>query len=180
VMIACRMVPNNHAPNPAYGDFAPMVNVLKLCAVPVEWRMNLKTGACTSRQLDDRIGEFPVVNLDLTGRRTRFSYHVSMAPDELMRFDGYLKYDLETGQCTEHRLPPDWAGSEPAFAPRPGATDEDDGWLISFVTSPEGASEVQVVDARDFAAPPVARVPLPQRVPAGFHGTWMREDQFLA
>ncbi|MFN3592562.1 MAG: carotenoid oxygenase family protein [Thermaurantiacus sp.] len=180
VMIACRMVPNNHALNPAWGDFAPMVNVLKLCAVPVEWRMNLATGACTQRQLDDRIGEFPVVNLDMTGRKTRWSYHVAMAPDELMRFEAYLKYDLETGASTEHRLPPGWAGSEPAFAPRPGATQEDDGWLVSFVTSPEGTSEVQVVDARDFASPPVARIPLPQRVPAGFHGTWMREDQFGA
>ncbi len=178
VMVACRMVPNHLPPNPQWREFAPMVNVLKLCAVPVEWRMNLKTGACTSRQLDDRIGEFPVVNLDRTGRKTRWSYHVAMAPDPLMRFEAYLKYDLETGACIEHRLPPGWAGSEPAFAPRPGATEEDDGWLVSFVTSPEGTSEVQVVDARDFAGPPVARILLPQRVPAGFHGTWMRADQF--
>ena len=31
----------------------------------------------------------------------------------------------------------------------------------------------QAFDARDLAAGPVARVHLPQRVPAGFHGNWM-------
>ncbi len=176
VMVACRMVPKTLWPDPAWGDFAPMVNVLKLCAVPVEWRMDLTTGACTSRQLDDRIGEFPVINLEMTGRKTRYSYHVAMAADPLMRFEAYLKYDLETGACAEHRLPPGWAGSEPAFAPRLGATEEDDGWLVSFVTAPDGRSEVQVVDARDFDKPPVARLPLPQRVPAGFHSTWVQDE----
>ncbi|WP_434088793.1 carotenoid oxygenase family protein [Amycolatopsis mediterranei] len=30
-----------------------------------------------------------------------------------------------------------------------------------------------MLDAGDLAAPPVATVHLPQRVPAGFHGNWL-------
>jgi hypothetical protein len=32
---------------------------------------------------------------------------------------------------------------------------------------------VRVIDAQNFAAPPVARVELPQRVPFGFHGNFI-------
>ena len=32
--------------------------------------------------------------------------------------------------------------------------------------------ELLVVDARDFAGEPVARVRLPHRIPYGFHGNW--------
>ena len=34
-----------------------------------------------------------------------------------------------------------------------------------------------LIDAQNFEAGPVARVMLPVRVPAGFHGTWARGDQ---
>jgi carotenoid cleavage dioxygenase len=142
--------------------------------------MNLRTGAVTKRQLDDRIGEFPVVNLDMTGVKTRWSYHVSMAPEELQRFDGLYKYDLGTGQAQTWRFSPGVGGSEPAFAPRIGATSEDDGYVIVFTTDPEGKSEVQVLAARDFEAGPIARIPLPVRVPAGFHGTWAPGDLMAA
>ena len=179
VMTACMMTPNGFPPSPEYGPYAAMVNVLALHAVPVEWRMNMRTGDVRKRQLDDRIGEFPMINLDYTGRPTRWSYHVAMAPTELQRFKGLIKYDLGSGAATTWDYAPSQFGSEPVFAPRVGATSEDDGYVIAFVTDAEtGKSEVQVIDARDMAAGPVARVLLPVRVPAGFHGTWARGDQF--
>jgi len=177
VMTACMMQPNGFSPNPAYGPYASMVNVLALNAVPVEWRMNMVTGEVKKRQLDDRIGEFPVINLDHTGRKSKWSYHVSMAPEELQRFDGLLKYDLTTGQAQAHRFADGVGGSEPAFAPRIGAKDEDDGYVVVFATAQDGTSEVQVLDAKAFDRGPIARIPLPVRVPAGFHGTWAHGDQ---
>jgi carotenoid cleavage dioxygenase-like enzyme len=180
VMTACMMQPNGFPPNPAYGPYASMVNVLALNAVPVEWRMNMVTGEVKKRQLDDRIGEFPVINLDFTGRKSRWSYHVSMAPEELQRFDGLLKYDLGTGQAQEYKFADGVGGSEPAFAPRIGSTAEDDGYVIVFATAPDGTSEVQVLNAQDFDKGPIARIPLPARVPAGFHGTWAPGDQIAA
>lgn len=181
VMHACRMVPNGFTPNPEYGPFGAMVNVMALHAVPVEWRMNMRTGQVRQRQLDDRLGEFPIVNQAYTGRKSRWSYNVSMAPDELQRFDGLLKYDLETGACQAYRYAEGHGGSEAAFAPRLGAVDEDDGYVIVFVTDPNaGTSEVQVIAAKAFEDGPIARIPLPGRVPAGFHGAWAPGDQIRA
>ncbi|MBU6373151.1 MAG: carotenoid oxygenase family protein [Alphaproteobacteria bacterium] len=179
VMAACKMVPNGLNPDPAlYGAFAPMVGVLALHAVPILWRFDLKTGAVTETQLNDRITEFPVVNLDKTGRRTKHGYLVSMAPGDLQKFDALTKLDLETGRDVAHVFPKGVYGSEPAFAPREGATAEDDGYVITIVTEEAtGKSEALVIDARNFDAPPLARIALPQRVPLGFHATWARADQ---
>jgi Retinal pigment epithelial membrane protein len=84
-----------------------------------------------------------------------------------------------TGSRTEHRFGPGRFGSEAPFAPREGSRgDDDDGYLVSFVTDErDGRSEVEILDASDIAAGPAARVLLPQRVPLGFHATWVRADQ---
>jgi len=177
VMQGCKMVPNGRVPDRRYGPYAPMVAVLALHAQPWEWRMNMKTGALRSHQLDDRIGEFPMVNLDRLGRQTRYSYVMAIDTEtDLQRFNGIFKYDA-LGGCQEYRYAPGWFGSEAAYAPRIGASEEDDGWLTVFVTeAASGRSEVQVLDARDIRRGPVARVQLPCRVPAGFHATWARGD----
>ena len=61
-----------------------------------------------------------------------------------------------------------------SFARRPGATSEDDGWVVTIVTDAErNASECWVFSAPDLERGPVARVKLPTRVPAGFHAKWI-------
>ena len=60
------------------------------------------------------------------------------------------------------------------FVPRDGAATEDDGWLLQYVyDKPSNTSEFVVLDANDVTAEPTARVPLPQRIPFGFHGSWI-------
>ncbi len=173
VMAACKMVPNGFEPDAAsYGPYAPMVTVLALRAQPFLWRMNMKTGKGTETQLDDALSEFPVINLDYTGRKSRWSYHVVMDNHVLQRFSALRKYDLASGEYEQHTFAPGVYGSEPAFAPSGGG--EDDGWIVTFTTDLNGASEAQIIDPKNFSAPPVARIKLPQRVPAGFHGTWAK------
>lgn len=61
---------------------------------------------------------------------------------------------------------------EPLFAPRPGASDLDDGWVIATVY--DGAAEttrVCVFEAQALSNGPIATVPLPLQ-PYGFHGYW--------
>lgn len=175
VMAACKMVPNGFAPDVgAHGPYAPMVTVLALRAQPFVWRMNMKTGRGVETQLDDGLSEFPVVNLDHTARKTRFSYHVVMDDDVLQRFSALRKYDLSTGRYEQHDFAPGFYGSEPAFAPSGG--DEDNGWIVTIGADADGASEALVIDPKNFSRPPVARIRLPQRVPAGFHATWAKAD----
>jgi carotenoid cleavage dioxygenase len=51
--------------------------------------------------------------------------------------------------------------------------DEDDGYLVSFITDMgEDRSECVVVDAKDVAAGPVCRILLPHRISSGTHACW--------
>lgn len=173
VMLGCKMVPNTHADGSAFGPYKTMVEVLALNAVPCEWRMNLKTGRCVSRQLDDAIGEFPSINLNVGGRRNRYAYVQSIARENTLKFDGIFKYDLLRGEKTQYRYEAGVFGSEVAFAPRVGATDEDDGYILGFCLDEASLeSELRIWDARAIEDGPVARVHLPVRVPAGFHASW--------
>ncbi len=173
VMAACKMAPNGYEPDIAsYGPYAPMVTVLALRAQPFIWRMNMKTGKATETQLDDALSEFPVVNLDRSTRKTRWSYHVVMDDHVLQRFSALRKYDLTTGSYEQHDFGEGVFGSEPAFAP--SGDREDDGWVVTITTDLAGNSEARIIDPANFSGSPVARVKLPQRVPAGFHATWAK------
>ncbi len=174
VMAACKMVPNGYEPdNAAFGPYAPMAQVLALRAQPFRWRMNMKTGEGREEQIDEALSEFPAVNLDYTGLKSRWSYHVVMDDHVLQRYSALRKYDLATGRFAQFDFPAGVYGSEPAFVPRPNARDEDDGYVLTFATDlAAGASEAFILDAKNFAGPPLARVQIPARIPAGFHGTF--------
>jgi len=145
------------------------------------WRFNLATGAVREEALDDQPSDFPRVNEQLTGRQTRYGYTARFAPSqegESPRFDGLIKYDFVTGRSETHEFGRGRYGGEGVFVPRPGAIAEDDGWLLTFVhDTVEGQSELVVVNAQDITSEPVARLLIPQRVPYGFHGTWISDRQ---
>ncbi|KAL5227703.1 hypothetical protein ABZP36_015968 [Zizania latifolia] len=61
--------------------------------------------------------------------------------------------------------------SEPFFVARPGATDEDDGVVISIVSSDDGEGYALVLDAATFEE--IGRVRFPYGLPYGFHGCWI-------
>jgi carotenoid cleavage dioxygenase-like enzyme len=177
VMVANLSAANNHKRDPKYGPYAAMIVNCAINTVLVEWRMNMVTGACVKRQLDDRNTEFPVINLDYWGKQTRYGYLSQMAPEALMKQTGIHKFDLTNDTSTTHMYQPGWYGSEVAFAPRMNAKSEDDGYVISFVTEEgTGKSEALILDAQNIEAGPIGRVQIPARVPAGFHGTWARGD----
>ena len=87
-----------------------------------------------------------------------------------------IKHDLHTGQRTMFDHGSGRAAGEPVFVARSGSTVEDDGWLMTFVHDDNNAStDFVVIDAQDFARGYVAQIALPQRVPLGFHGNWVRD-----
>ena len=108
------------------------------------------------------------------GRPNRFSYHVTTPQRRTLQFEGVVKYDLTDGSRTVLPFGDGVLGSEVAFAPRIGATEEDDGYLLTFVDDrAHDRSELWIIDARAVSDGPVARVEIPQRVPLGFHACWV-------
>jgi carotenoid cleavage dioxygenase len=139
------------------------------------WRLDLSSGQVTSEQLGDLAGDFPRVSDAVAGRRNRYGYvaHIAERDEPGAQFDGVIKYDFERGSSELHRYRAGVEGGEAVFVPDPAGTDEDDGWLLDLVYDrTTDSSELIVLDARDLAADPVARVHLPRRVPFGFHGNW--------
>lgn len=127
--------------------------------------------------IDYRAVEFPRIDERRTGLRHRYGY-ASTATDptgaEFGYFDAVVRYDFETGTSGEHRFAPGFIGGEPVFAPRPGGTDEDDGWVLVYTYDVEhDTSDLVVLGAAHFSAAPVAIVHLPTRVPGGLHGSWL-------
>ena len=176
VLDVCRVT--KPAPRDGAGPLARMLSYLRVDAHMYRYRFNLATGATHEQQLDDENSEFPSMDNRRLGRKSRYSYNMHIAPDPTLLFDALVRYDTETGATARYEFGPGRWGSEAPFAPRPGATGEDDGYVVSFVHDESaGRSEVVILDAADIAAGPVGRVLLPTTVPIGFHAAWARGDQ---
>ena len=140
-----------------------------------QWRMNLKTGQVTAKQLDDLGAEFPKVPDSLVGQPYRIGY-ITEFGKENPTVEAFHKYDMHSGAKTSHRLKDGRKGGEAVFVPAAGGSAEDDGYLMSFVYDPNAdKSELVILDASNIARDPVARIHLPVRVPAGFHGSWIAD-----
>jgi carotenoid cleavage dioxygenase len=145
-----------------------------------QWRFNLATGQTRESVVDDILNtEFPMINAWYQGHKNRYTYHVLMGRMRTLEqphFAGLAKYDLEKGSAITYHPGEGYWFSEAPFAARHNPQSEDDGYLVGFVWNGlENRSEVWIIDAQKLANGPVARVLLPQRVPHGFHSTWVRE-----
>ena len=159
--------------DPHEGALASMLGYLRVRAHLRRWRMNLVTGESDERPLDDLNVEFPLPDTARYGEKTRFSYHQYLPEDMYtVEFRALVKYDHEREMCSRYDYPDGWFGSEAPFAKRQGDS-EDDGYVITIMTSYDGRSESWVFDATQIEAGPLARVRLPARVPVGFHAKWI-------
>jgi carotenoid cleavage dioxygenase-like enzyme len=167
ILIACRYreFPDEINGGPANPNARPNQPVL------YRWRFDLRTGRTSESALDDLPVEFPRIHEARMAQPIRYGYTAVVGGE---MFTGYRKYDLQRGQHATHQLGAGRFGGEAVFVPRPDARAEDDGWLVAMVHDvAEGRAELIVLDARDLAAQPVARILLPVRVPYGFHGIWI-------
>ncbi|KAG5562537.1 hypothetical protein RHGRI_005313 [Rhododendron griersonianum] len=64
--------------------------------------------------------------------------------------------------------------SEPFFVPRPGATEEDDGVVISIISDKNGEGYALVLDGSSFEE--IARAKFPYGLPYGLHGCWIPKE----
>jgi carotenoid cleavage dioxygenase len=136
------------------------------------WRFDLTTGNTKEEVLSERLMEFPMINGRYSGRRYRYSYNMTTEPGWFL-FNGIVKLDMQSGDEEHYAFEPGVFASETAVAPRVGATSEDDGYLVTFVTDVNSdTSECQLFAAHDLAAGPIARLRLPERISSGTHACW--------
>lgn len=177
VMDACRVKNPQHQSTFDH-PLASMLAYMRLDAQLYRYRFNLRTGQTTEMALDDANIEFPSVDSRIMGRSHRYSYNMSLGNEPTLLFDGIVRFDSQSGTKVEHKFGPGRWGAEAPFAPRDNSTGETDGYLVCFVNDEvEDRGEINIFDAEDLEAGPVARVLLPRRVPSGFHACWVRADQ---
>ena len=141
------------------------------------WRIDLRGGGVKSTPLDDLVTEFPRVDERRVGRKHRFGYTAAREPELNTTahpvWTAVRKHDFERGTTVMRRLGAGNGVGEPIFVPRHESAAEDDGWVLFLAyDQARDASDFYVVDARDIAGEPVAKVTIPHRVPYGFHGNW--------
>ena len=142
------------------------------------WRFNLATGETREAHLDDRILEFGMFNQAYAGRPYRYAYSTTTRPGWFL-FNGFVKHDLETGESWTLQLEEGRYASEAPFVPRLDAVDEDDGYLVSFITDEnEGTSECILIDCKRFDEGPVCRIALPHKISSGTHSCWASRSSF--
>ena len=143
-----------------------------------EWTLNLKEKTTSERQIDDLGVDFPTVADTHVGLAHRYGYAAEFNSAGAPTILGFHKYDLQTDSKTSHMFKNGRTGSEPTFIEAQDATSEDDGYLMSYVHEPsDDKSELVIFNANQLEQEPIARIHLPARVPAGFHGSWIPDEQ---
>jgi len=133
-------------------------------------------GTVKETQLDDLGVDFPIVPPTLVGQPFRFGYAAEFNTAGVPWILGYHQYDMLSGSRTSHMLKDGRTGSEASFIHAANARTEDDGYLMSYVHDPnENTSELVILNANELGDDPLARIHLPVRVPAGFHGSWIAD-----
>lgn len=145
-------------------------------ATPHRWTIDLDRGTVALSQLDDRRGDFPQIDPRRAAREHRIGYFALNHPDvsAALGFQGVGKLDLERGETHTRWFGRAASSGEAVFAAAPGATGEDEGWLLTFVTEGD-ASRLAILDAHDLTE--VASIAMPRRVPLGFHALWVPETE---
>jgi carotenoid cleavage dioxygenase-like enzyme len=137
-------------------------------------RIDPAAGSVRLEVLDDRPTEFPRIDDRRQGRPIRYTV-VSHRVSSALRagaYDELLRFDLARGTLAAHRFPGQAIG-EAVFAPKPGRSEEEAGYILTFATDlATMESRFVILDAEDFSGEPVAVVKLPRRVPLGLHGNW--------
>jgi len=154
---------------------------------PHLYRMNLTTGEKSEKVLSPIACEFPVIHPGHVGRSTnQFTWCATLATDRDTLFDGVVKFDMTQIRSSDPTLKEVGRfyfgskrfGGEAVFVPRKNASSEDDGFLMTFVFDENtDSSDFVVYDAKTMSSEPLVKVPLPQRIPYGFHGIFVEEEK---
>jgi carotenoid cleavage oxygenase len=137
------------------------------------WTVDLAAGKVIEERLHDRAQEFPRVDERVVSRPHRYGYTVGFElTDELQLSNVVMKHDLAKRTTETRAFGEDQRPAEMVFVPDSPDAGEDEGVLMGYVYDGDtDRSDLVVLDAGTLET--VAAVHLPQRVPFGFHGSWV-------
>jgi all-trans-8'-apo-beta-carotenal 15,15'-oxygenase len=140
------------------------------------WRftLNLADNTVENKLLESRCCEFPFVNPAKVGREYRYLFlGAAHNPTGNAPLQAMLKLDLQTGKRQLYSFAPKGYVSEPIFVPKPDATTEDAGWLMTLVyNAAHHRSDLAILDGEDLEKGPLACLHLKHHIPYGLHGSW--------
>ena len=139
-------------------------------------RINLDSESIKTTRLSERCCEFAMVNPKQQGLPCRFAWMAAAAREQGNDpLQVIKKLDLQTGERHFWSAAPSGFVSEPLMVPRPGASAEDDGWVLDLVwNGARNASDLVILAASDLKE--VAVLELPLAIPHGLHGSWVAES----
>ncbi|KAJ9702305.1 hypothetical protein PVL29_004176 [Vitis rotundifolia] len=167
---------------------------------PIETFKESSTGSTQEGYLFARVKErnltgtdfpmdFPMINEHFRGVKQKYGYTQvrdcmassscgSLAKLYFEESDSKLSVKEGKGEhlikVEYHRFAENNFCSGSVFVPKGGSSEEDDGWIVSFVPNEDtDVSQVHIFDAKKFRSKPIAKITLPQRVPYGFHGIFI-------
>lgn len=147
------------------------------------WRINTagKELAFSDETLEaDLHMDLPSRDPRRVGRPYRYGYMIeAVANPDTVQLGGLYKHDFDTFTQEYFNPGADRVCDEGLFVPTGDA--EDDGYVFTYSYNAErDGSDLLILAAQDFAAEPVATIELPQRVPHGFHATWVAADKAVS
>jgi carotenoid cleavage dioxygenase len=121
----------------------------------------------------DRTADLPTIDRRSTGRDYRYGWRVEVVDDpDTVVMTGVVCDDARTGREMRWTPKSKYASGEWLFVAT--GDREGEGVVMSYVHDrTDGVTELVILDAQDVGAGPLARAVLPQRVPYGFHATWV-------
>jgi all-trans-8'-apo-beta-carotenal 15,15'-oxygenase len=139
------------------------------------FRIDLDKETVQKEVITSHCCEFPTLNPKHLGRPYQFvvlgAAHESSGNAPLQAL---MKLDLQNGAQTIWTAAPKGFVGEPLFIPKPQATREDEGWIVSPVYDAEHhRTDIVILDAQAFEKGPVARLHLTHHVPYGLHGCFV-------
>lgn len=140
------------------------------------WTLDTATGRVSDDVLTDvNPGDLPSRDPRRVGREHRYGYLAGTRDSEVtVDLGGLIKHDFVTNAREEWDPGASAHSGEWLFVPAGDDPAEDAGWLLGFVhDDATGLTDLAIVDAAAVRAGPVARIEMPQRVPYGFHATWI-------
>jgi len=181
--------PNNFFPFFPDIHGAPF-NPMEATPMITRWTADLNSDdeSYTSAQLSSTIAEFPRIDDRFCSLPYRYTWMLAMDPSKPVDIKGgsagnfvlntLAMLDVKTGEETHWWCGPTSSLQEPCFIPRPGSSEEGDGYICQIVNRLDtSTSDLLFFDALNIGAGPIAVVNIPIRMRFGLHGNWATSNQ---